>query len=157
MDLLTPPAQFITASRNSNWDPTTQRERQPSTTSRNTADVSGLELIRDGLPQSRRVCCGVMSLLLKLFLDTMDITSFRLKRKWTIHLCSWVIVHRMRNLHTCEGNVNSEMHTQVLERHMPPTGRLFQQHSAGFTTVLLCSKRVQVLDWPVCSPDLSAI
>ena len=39
---------------------------------------------------------------------------------------------------------------------------LFQQdnakpHSARVTTAWLRSKRVQVLDWPACSPDLSPI
>ena len=76
----------------------------------------------------------------------------------------------MGNLHICEGTINAERYIQVLEQHMLPSkqrlfhGRpcLFQQdnakpHSARVTTAWLRSKRVQVLDWPACSPDLSPI
>ena len=76
----------------------------------------------------------------------------------------------MGNLHICEGTINAERYIQVLEQHMLPSkqhlfhGRpcLFQQdnakpHSARVTTAWLQSKRVQVLDWPACSPDLSPI
>ncbi|KAL6463867.1 hypothetical protein MHYP_G00282580 [Metynnis hypsauchen] len=76
----------------------------------------------------------------------------------------------MGNLHICEGTINAERYIQVLEQHMLPSkkyllqGRLclFQQdnakpHSARVTTAWLHSKRVRILDWPACSPDLSPI
>ena len=59
---------------------------------------------------------------------------------------------------------------QVLKKHMLPSKqRLFKRrpclfmqdnaepHSTHVTTAWLCSKRVRVLDWPACSPDLSPI
>ena len=76
----------------------------------------------------------------------------------------------MGNLHICEGTINAERYIQVLEQHMLPSKQrifhgcpcLFQQdnakpHSARVTTAWLRSKRVRVLDWPACSPDLSPI
>uniref|UniRef100_A0AAY5JYK7 Tc1-like transposase DDE domain-containing protein n=1 Tax=Esox lucius TaxID=8010 RepID=A0AAY5JYK7_ESOLU len=76
----------------------------------------------------------------------------------------------MGDLHICEGPINVEQYIQVLEQHMLPSRlRLFQRrpwlfqqdnakpHSAHITTAWHCSKRVQVLNWPVCSPDLSPI
>uniref|UniRef100_A0AAY4AR81 Tc1-like transposase DDE domain-containing protein n=1 Tax=Denticeps clupeoides TaxID=299321 RepID=A0AAY4AR81_9TELE len=56
----------------------------------------------------------------------------------------------------------------VLEQQMLPSRRhlfqgrpcIFQQdnarpHSASITTSWLCRRRIRVLKWPVCSPDLS--
>ena len=76
----------------------------------------------------------------------------------------------MGNLHICEGDVNAERYIQVLEQHMLPSKqRLFQgrhgffqqdsvePHSTCVTTAWLHSKRVWVLDWPACSPDLSSV
>ena len=73
----------------------------------------------------------------------------------------------MGNLHICEGTINAERNIQVSEQHMLPSRQrlfqghpcLFQQdnaetHSARVTTAWLCRKRVWVLDWPACSPDL---
>ena len=76
----------------------------------------------------------------------------------------------MGNLHICEGTISAERYVQVLEQHMLPSKqRLFQRrpclfiqdnakpHSACVITAWLRSKRVRVLDWPACSPDLSLI
>ncbi|KAL6458326.1 hypothetical protein MHYP_G00335560 [Metynnis hypsauchen] len=81
-----------------------------------------------------------------------------------------VSAHGMGNLHICEGTINAERYIQVLKQHMLPSKQrlfqghpcLFQQdnakpHSACVTTAWLRSKRVRVLDWPVCSQDLSPI
>uniref|UniRef100_A0AAY5KL34 Tc1-like transposase DDE domain-containing protein n=1 Tax=Esox lucius TaxID=8010 RepID=A0AAY5KL34_ESOLU len=71
---------------------------------------------------------------------------------------------------TSKATINAEQNIQVLEQHMLPSrqcvfqGRpcLFQRdnakpHSARITTAWLHSKRVWVLNWPACSPDLSPI
>ncbi len=66
--------------------------------------------------------------------------------------------------------MNSERYIKVLEQHMLPSrqrlfqGRpcVFQQnnakpHTAATTTAWLRSRRVWVLNWPACSPDLSPV
>ncbi len=67
-------------------------------------------------------------------------------------------------------HMNAERYIKVLEQHMLPSrwclfqGRpcVFQQdnakpHTAAITTAWLRSRRVRVLNWPACSPDLSPI
>uniref|UniRef100_A0A803JHS9 Paired domain-containing protein n=1 Tax=Xenopus tropicalis TaxID=8364 RepID=A0A803JHS9_XENTR len=76
----------------------------------------------------------------------------------------------MGSLHVWKGSINAEKYIQVLEQHMLPSRRhlfqgrpcIFQQdnarpHSASITTSWLCRRRIRVLKWPVCSPDLSPI
>ncbi len=66
-------------------------------------------------------------------------------------------------LHVLEGTMNAGRYIQVLEQHMLPSRwRVFQQdnakpHTAAIKTAWLCSRRVRVLNWPACSPDLSPI
>ncbi len=75
----------------------------------------------------------------------------------------------MGSLHVLEGTMNAERYIKVLEQHMLPSrwrlfqGRpcVFQQdnakpHTAAITTAWL-RRRVRVLNWPACSPDLSPI
>ncbi len=69
----------------------------------------------------------------------------------------------MGSLHVLEGTMNAERYIKVLEQHMLPSRqRVFQQdnakpHTAAITTAWLHSRRVRVLNWPLCSPDLSPI
>ncbi len=69
----------------------------------------------------------------------------------------------MGSLHVLEGIMNSERYIKVLEQHMVPSRRrVFQQgnakpHTVAFTIAWLCSRIVQVLNCPACSPDLSPI
>ncbi len=74
-----------------------------------------------------------------------------------------ISAHSMSSLHVLEGTVNAERYIKVLEQHMLPSRWcVFQQdnakpHTAAITTAWLCSRRVRVLNWPACSPDLSPI
>ncbi len=79
-----------------------------------------------------------------------------------------ISAYGMGSLHVLDGTMNAERYIKVLEQHMLPSrqrlfqGRpcVFQQdnakpHTAAITTAWLCSRRVRVLNWPACSPDLS--
>ncbi len=81
-----------------------------------------------------------------------------------------ISAYSMCSLYVLEGTMNAERYVKVLEQHMLPSrwclfqGRpcVFQQdnakpHTAAITTAWLRSRRVQVLKWPACSPDLSPI
>ncbi len=74
-----------------------------------------------------------------------------------------ISAYGMGSLHVLEGTMNAERYIKVLEQHMLPSRwRLFQQdnakpHTAAITTAWLRSRRVRVLKWPACSPDLSTI
>ncbi len=74
-----------------------------------------------------------------------------------------ISAYGMGSLHVLEGTMNAERYIKVLEQHMLPSRRrLFQQdhakpHTAAITTAWLRSRRVRVLNWPACSPDLSPI
>ena len=76
----------------------------------------------------------------------------------------------MGSLHIWKGTINAERYIEVLEQHMLPSRRrllqgrpcIFQQdnakpHTASITTAWLRRRRVRVLNWPACSPDLSPI
>ncbi len=81
-----------------------------------------------------------------------------------------ISAYGMGSLHVLEGTMNTERYIKVLEQHMIPSrwrlfqGRtcVFQQdnakpHTAAITIAWLRSRRVRVLNWPACSPDLSPI
>ncbi len=81
-----------------------------------------------------------------------------------------ISAYGMGSLYVLEGTMNAERYIKVLEQHMLPSrwhlfqGRpcVFQQdnatpHTAAITTAWLRSRRVWVLNWPACSPDLSPI
>ncbi len=76
----------------------------------------------------------------------------------------------MGSLHVLEGTMNAVRYIKFLEQHMLPSrqcifqGRscVFHQdnakpHTAAITTAWLHSRRVWVLNWPACSPDLPPI
>ncbi len=74
----------------------------------------------------------------------------------------------MGSLRIWKGTINAEKYIQVLEQHMLPSRRrLFQgrpcifQHFQHFPTSITTSwlrrRRIRVLKWPACSPDLSPI
>ncbi len=59
-----------------------------------------------------------------------------------------ISAYGMGSLHVLEGTMNAERYIKVLEQHMLPSRqRVFQKRS----------RRVRVLNWPACSPDLSPI
>ena len=102
--------------------------------------------------------------------DHPDCYQRKVQKPASVMVWGCISSHGMGDLHFCEGNINAEKYIQILEQHMLPSkqrlfhGRpcLFQQdnakpHSARVTTAWLRSKRVQVLPWPACSPDLSPI
>ncbi len=81
-----------------------------------------------------------------------------------------ISAYGMGSLHVLEGTMNAERYLKFLEQHMLPSRRrlfqgrpcVFQQenaklHAAAITTAWLRSRRVRVLNWPTCSPDLSPI
>ncbi len=81
-----------------------------------------------------------------------------------------ISAYSMSSLHVLEGTMNAERYIKVLEQHKLPSRRqlfqgkpcLFQldnakSHTVAITTAWLRSRRVQVMNWPACSPDLSPI
>ncbi len=74
-----------------------------------------------------------------------------------------ISAYGMGSWHVLEGTMNATRYIMILEQHMLPSRRrVFQQdiakqHTAAITTTWLRSRRVRVLNWPACSPDLSPI
>ncbi len=74
----------------------------------------------------------------------------------------WLCINAfgMGILHVLKAIMNAEMYIKILEQHMLPSRRCaFQQdnvkpHTAAITTAWLRSRRVQLLNWPACSPDI---
>ncbi len=121
---------------------------------------------------------GQTSPNLTFLLEITDAVSSRLKRRETFqrvigvqfksqHLWWYggcISAYGMGSLHVLEGTtMNAERYIKVLEQDMLPSRRcVFQQdnakpHTAAFITAWLRSRRVWVLNWPACSPNLSPI
>ncbi len=94
--------------------------------------------------------------------------QFKTQHLWWFGGC--ISAYGMGSLYVLEGTMNAERYIKVLEQHMLPSrwslfqGRpcVFQQdnakpHAAAITTAWLRSRRIRVMNWPACSPDLSPI
>ncbi len=113
----------------------------------------------------------------RFLLEITDAVSSGLKRRETVqrvisvqfksqHLWWYggcISAYGMGSLHVLESTMKAERYIKVLEQHMLPSRRrVFQQdnakqHTAAITTAWLRSRRVRMLNWPACSPDLSPI
>ncbi len=127
---------------------------------------------------------GQTSPNLTFLLEITDAMSSELKRRETFqnvirvqfksqHLWWYggcISAYGMGSLHVLDGTMNAERYIKVLEQHVllsrrrlfQGRSRVFQQdnakpHNAAITTAWLHSRRVRVLNWPACSPDLSPI
>ncbi len=153
------------------------------TVSRSAVDFSGLGGIWDGPSHSGNVYCGQMNQYFRYFLGGMDAVCSGPKKKRIIQTVtsnksksqglSWYgVVSVPLAKVTCTSVMAPLMlkSTEILEHNMLPSRRhlfqgrpcIFQQdnakpHSAHITKSWLRRKRVRVLDWPACSPDLSPI
>ncbi len=151
------------------------------TVSRSAVDFSGLGGIWDGPSHSGNVYCGQMNQYFRYFLGGMDSGPKKKRIIQTLpatspkaRVLSWygvVSVPLAKVTCTfCDGTINAEKYIEILEHNMLPSRRhlfqgrpcIFQQdnakpHSAHITKPWLRRKRVRVLDWPACSPDLSPI
>ncbi len=102
----------------------------------------------------------------KTILDACDLRALRR------HCITYRNACGMGSLHIWKGTINAERFDvlEVLEQHMLPfRRRLFQgrpcifqhdnarSHTASITTSWLRRRRIRVLKWPACSPDLSPI
>ncbi len=153
------------------------------TVSRSAVNFSGLGGIWDGPSHSGNVYCGQMNQYFRYFLGGMDAVCSGPKKKRIIQTVtsnksksqglSWYgVVSVPLAKVTCTSVMAPLMlkSTEILEHNMLPSRRhlfqgrpcIFQQdnakpHSAHITKSWLRRKRVRVLDWPACSPDLSPI
>jgi len=91
-----------------------------------------------------------------------------IKKSASLMVRRWIRVSGTGNLHLQKGSINITMYLQVVEQLiLPSRWRLFQgrpcifhqdnakPHTTAITTAWLINRRVWVLDWPACSPDLS--
>ncbi len=152
------------------------------TVSRSAVDFSGLGGIWDGPSHSGNVYCGQMNQYFRYFLGGMDAVCSGPKKKRIIQTVTsnksksqgsvvvWGCVSALGKV-TCTSVMAPlmlEKYIEILEHNMLPSRRhlfqgrpcIFQQdnakpHSAHITKSWLRRKRVRVLDWPACSPDLS--
>ncbi len=153
------------------------------TVSRSAVDFSGLGGIWDGPSHSGNVYCGQMNQYFRYFLGGMDAVCSGPKKKRIIQTvtsnksksqglswygvvsvplakvtCTSVMAPLMLKVHRDFGAQYAAFKKHLFQ------GRpcIFQQdnakpHSAHITKSWLRRKRVRVLDWPACSPDLSPI
>ncbi len=160
-----------------------QKEAPMLTVSRSAVDFSGLGGIWDGPSHSGNVYCGQMNQYFRYFLGgrtpcapdqrrkgSSDCYQQQVQKPGSVMVWGCVSALGKGNLHFCDGTINAEKYIEILEHNMLPSRRhlfqgrpcIFQQdnakpHSAHITKSWLRRKRVRVLDWPACSPDLSSI
>ncbi len=147
------------------------------TASRSAVDFSGLGGIWDGPSHSGNVYCGQMNQYFLGGMDavcsgpkTKDCYQQQVQKPGSVMVWGCVSALGIGNLQFCDGTINAEKYIEILEYNMLPSRRhlfqgrpcIFQQdnakpHSAHITKSWLRRKRVRVLDWPACSPDLSPI
>ncbi len=92
-----------------------------------------------------------------------DLPACSVQKPASLMVWGCISAYGMGSFHVLEVTMNAERYIKVLEQHMLPSRRrVFQLdnaklHTAAITTAWLRSRRVRVLIWPACSPDLSAI
>ncbi len=138
----------------------------------------------DGPSHSGNVYCGQMNQYFRYFLgrngrrvlrtkkekDHPDCYQQQVQKPGSVMVWGCVSALGKGNLHFCDGTINAENYIEILEHNMLPSRRhlfqgrtcIFQQdnakpHSAHITKSWMRRKRVRVLDWPACSPNLSPI
>ncbi len=154
------------------------------TVSRSAVDFSGLGGIWDGPSHSGNVILWSDESVFQVFFgrngrrvlrtkeekDHPDCYQQQVQKPGSVMVWGCVSALGKGNLHFCDGTINAETYIEILEHNMLPSRRhlfqgrpcIFQQdnakpHSAHITKSWLRRKRVRVLDWPACSPDLSPI
>ena len=118
----------------------------------------------------------------KFFLELIDVLQMKEERDHpgcyqltvqkpaSLMVCGCISAYGVRSLYIWKDTIDAKEYIEVLEEHMLPYRRrlcqgrpcIFQQdnakpHTASITTAWLYRRRVQVLNWSVCSPDLSPV
>ena len=97
--------------------------------------------------------------------DHPDCYQCKVQKPASVMVLGCVSARGIGNLHICEGTINADRFwsnicchpSNVFFRDVPVYfSKTMPSHSLSrVTTAWLCSRRVQLLYWPACSPDLS--
>ena len=109
-----------------------------------------------------------MVLLTKVEMNHQVCYQLTVQKPASLMVWGCISVYVVGSFHIWKGTINVEEYIELLEQHMLPSTeclfqggpRMFQQenakpHTASITTAWLQRRRVQMLNWPACSPDLS--